>query len=215
MKLSPWNMILTAIALGVGWLALLSYLWPLPALLTPLLGWGGLLAAVAVLAGVWNLLRVHLTRLFGQPGGWYSLFVVAGFMAAFVVVFLASDSGQSVLPQTAVTEWLMTPIITPVSASLSALLLFVLTLAGMRVLKRPLTLANGAFLAATLLALLTMAPALAGTPDAVRNFGADAWALLSQVLAVGGGRGLMLGIALGIIATGLRVLLAMDRPYGD
>jgi hypothetical protein len=58
-----------------------------------------------------------------------------------------------------------------------------------------------------------MAPTLVGLPE-VAIF-REAWAWLSQVPAVAGARGLMLGIALGIIATGLRVLLAMDRPYGD
>jgi len=35
------------------------------------------------------------------------------------------------------------------------------------------------------------------------------------VWAVGGARGLLLGVALGSITAGLRVLLATDRPYGD
>jgi hypothetical protein len=37
---------------------------------------------------------------------------------------------------------------------------------------------------------------------------------ISQVLAVGGARGLLIGIALGVLTTGLRVLLGADRPYG-
>jgi hypothetical protein len=36
-----------------------------------------------------------------------------------------------------------------------------------------------------------------------------------QVLAVGGARGILIGVALGAIVTGLRVLLAAERPYGD
>jgi hypothetical protein len=31
----------------------------------------------------------------------------------------------------------------------------------------------------------------------------------------GGTRGLLLGIALGTVLTGLRVLFGVDRPYGD
>ena len=37
---------------------------------------------------------------------------------------------------------------------------------------------------------------------------------ISQVLATGGARGILLGIGLGIVATGLRVLMGADRPYG-
>jgi hypothetical protein len=32
---------------------------------------------------------------------------------------------------------------------------------------------------------------------------------------VAGARGLLLGVALGAIATGARVLLGLERPYGD
>jgi hypothetical protein len=39
------------------------------------------------------------------------------------------------------------------------------------------------------------------------------WVLRVPVLA--GARGILLGVALGIIATGLRVLLGADRPYAD
>jgi len=35
------------------------------------------------------------------------------------------------------------------------------------------------------------------------------------VVAAGGARGILLGVALGSIVTGLRVLLAVDRPYGE
>jgi len=38
---------------------------------------------------------------------------------------------------------------------------------------------------------------------------------LVQVVASGGARGILLGVALGSIVTGLRVLLAVDRPYGE
>jgi hypothetical protein len=37
---------------------------------------------------------------------------------------------------------------------------------------------------------------------------------LSQVPAIAGARGLLLGIALGTVATGLRILIGVDRPYG-
>jgi hypothetical protein len=35
-----------------------------------------------------------------------------------------------------------------------------------------------------------------------------------QVPSVGGARGILLGVALGTIATGLRILMGSDRPYG-
>jgi hypothetical protein len=38
--------------------------------------------------------------------------------------------------------------------------------------------------------------------------------LLVQIPAVAGARGVLLGVALGAIATGLRILMGVDRPYG-
>jgi len=37
---------------------------------------------------------------------------------------------------------------------------------------------------------------------------------IAQVLAAGGARGILIGVALGTLTTGLRVLLGSDRPYG-
>jgi hypothetical protein len=38
---------------------------------------------------------------------------------------------------------------------------------------------------------------------------------IQQVLALGGARGILIGVALGTLTTGLRVLFGADRPYGD
>ena len=38
--------------------------------------------------------------------------------------------------------------------------------------------------------------------------------LVEGAVAEGGARGLLIGIALGTLLTGLRVLFGMDRPYG-
>ncbi|HNM36272.1 MAG TPA: hypothetical protein PKI33_04375, partial [Anaerolineales bacterium] len=37
---------------------------------------------------------------------------------------------------------------------------------------------------------------------------------VSQILALGGARGILIGVALGTLTTGLRVLFGIDRPYG-
>jgi hypothetical protein len=37
---------------------------------------------------------------------------------------------------------------------------------------------------------------------------------LAQVMAAGGARGILIGVALGALTTGLRVLFGADRPYG-
>ena len=103
----------------------------------------------------------------------------------------------------------------PVEASLGALLAITLTLAGFRTLLRRRDLIGLAFIFTAVLVLIGSGPGI--IPNASSGFvlfsGLRNW--LAQVAAAGGARGVLLGVALGSIVTGLRVLLAIDRPYGD
>jgi hypothetical protein len=38
--------------------------------------------------------------------------------------------------------------------------------------------------------------------------------LLTEVFASAGARGLLIGVGLGTVATGLRILMGADRPFG-
>jgi len=214
------NVVLAAVALLSGWLTLLTLLIDgLADLRQLLLGWGALLMAVAVMAGVINLLRVHLNRLLTQSAGWYSLFMVLGFGVTLLLGLLPAVPGELFSAETkaALQDFSFRYIITPTSAALSALLLFVLVLAGMRVLRRPPSFLLLIFLATAVIAVFNLSPSVftAEETGEVGSTWALIWAALTQVLAVAGARGLLIGMALGVLATGLRVLLALDRPYGD
>jgi hypothetical protein len=37
---------------------------------------------------------------------------------------------------------------------------------------------------------------------------------VTEVLALGGARGILIGVTLGTLTTGLRVIFGADRPYG-
>ena len=68
------------------------------------------------------------------------------------------------------------------------------------------------FLATALLVLVGTGPVLGGAEGQVLR---DLRAWIAQVWSAGGARGIALGVALGAITTGLRVLLGADRPYGS
>ena len=99
----------------------------------------------------------------------------------------------------------------PIEISLIAVLAIVLVIMAARLLgRRPNTF--------SIIFLLTVVIVLLGSVP-LYHFGSSAplttlRGLAVNLLAVGGMRGLLLGVALGTIATGLRVLMGADRPYG-
>ena len=103
----------------------------------------------------------------------------------------------------------------PVESTLAGLLAISLTLGAARLISRRRELRSYVFLATTLIVLLGTGPWLAGSNGSLHQLMVGARNWLSQVWAAGAARGLLLGVAIGATATGLRVLLGADRPYGD
>jgi hypothetical protein len=91
-----------------------------------------------------------------------------------------------------------------------AVLAISLTYAAARLLSRRLNLFSMVFVGVVLLLLIGAAPQIAAQAPLlaeIRN-----WIL--RVPALAGARGILLGVALGTIATGIRILTGSDRPYG-
>lgn len=201
----------TSIAIAAGTLVLAGYFFPLADgqdtrladIRLVLLGWAIVLAGVAVLIGVANLSQAHLRKIKTREKGWgYSLLLVVALALTFLLGLVSPDSARVVF----------TTIQIPVETALMALLVVTLTYASIRLLRRRLSLLSVVFLVSALLLLLATAPlpflgSIPGLSDVVRPY-------LAQVLAVGGARGILIGVALGTLTTGLRILLGADRPYG-
>jgi hypothetical protein len=99
----------------------------------------------------------------------------------------------------------------PVEASLMALLAVTLIYASIRLLRRRLGLVSVIFVVTIVLILFGAAPLpLLGYLPFLSN---DVRPIVAQVLAAGGARGILIGVALGALTTGLRILFGGDRPY--
>lgn len=99
----------------------------------------------------------------------------------------------------------------PVEASLLAGLVFVLVYMAIRLLRRRIDAPTITFLVSAVI-FLVIASGVAmqsGIP-----FLQDLSDSLNR-LPMAGGRGILLGIALGSLTAGLRILFGSDRPYGD
>ncbi len=216
MKIRFGNVLLTAIAVGVGLITLLGYFVDAPLLRImrlQLVAWASLLAAVAVLLGALNLMQAHLKKMTtGAPGWFYSLFLILSLLGTLGLGVAAPFMGWGSGPTNTANAWVFRYIQSAAGAAIAGLLFFFLVFAGYRLLRRRASLTLVVFVVAAVISLVGLAPLPAGVPDLGLR---DLRLWLAQVPAVAGGRGLLLGVALGVVATGLRILLAVDRPYGE
>jgi hypothetical protein len=98
----------------------------------------------------------------------------------------------------------------PVEGSLMAMLAVTLAVASIRLLRRKAGLFTYIFIGTAFLVLLGTAP-IYGIGELPFFNQVRTWIL--GVLSVAGARGILLGVALGTVATGIRVLMGVDRPY--
>ncbi len=203
----------TAIAIGVGIIVLAGYFIPsITNIRFALLRTGLVLAAVALLVGIINLLTVHFKKMGADnENSGYSLILVIALLLTLVIGII--DMVQSYLlghPNFLMTNWIFTYIQLPIETSLLAVTAVSLTYAAASILRKRMDLFSITFFFVILLVLLgsfSIPPTTLPFLHVIRDW-------IVRVPALGGARGLLIGIALGTITTGIRILMGTDRPYG-
>lgn len=173
-----------------------------------LLKWSVLLAGIAVVIGVANLFAVHWQKITQRkPGAAYSLVLLSFFLITFTLV-LAVHYAPALKDNPGLLDaqnFFLNGIMVPVEISLMALLTITLLYSSVRMLRWRIDLKAILFLVAALLALISTGPLTLDIP---------VLGDLIQLISTGGARGILIGVALGTLTTGLRILLSADRPYG-
>ena len=210
----PWSAV---VAISVGVVVLLGYfLAPsqpgesslLLVLRDYFLQIGVILAAVAMLVGLLNLAKVHIQKVRQKSGSRLgSIVVLATMLTTFALASIDFFLGNTADPSKSLAQYIFRYIQVPVERSLMALLAIALALAAIRMLARRPTFITGVFLAVFLIVLVGSSLDLPYLSDTIQPWISNVWALA-------GTRGLLLGIGLGTLATGLRILTGTDRPYG-
>jgi len=213
---SPFS---TALAISFGLIVLLGYFFGSnsagePTMLGVLrdyfLKGAVVLAAVALLVGIANLASVHINKIQkGKSAGESLILLIAMIVTMLVGIFDISRMYIRGERNFQWMQWIFENIQLPIETSLMAILAISLMYATARLLARRMTVFSGIFLGVLLLLLLGAIPQLA---EKLPLFG-DLRAWIIQVPAAGGARGILLGVALGTIATGIRILMGSDRPY--
>ncbi len=205
----------TAVAIAVGMLVLLGYFLPMPVLQTlrsVFLQWALLLSVTALLVGVANLMSVHWNKLrTGAKGSVYSAVLVLSVLVTFLLGVYDYVEGNLGTGSKSYLQWTFDYIQYPVQSTLMALLAVALAYACIRMLRWRTNLLSIVFVVTVVLVMIGSVPLL-GVWVPVVSDKLQPW--VTQFLALAGARGILLGIALGSIATGLRVLIGVDRPYG-
>jgi len=195
------------IAVSAGIIVLLGYfvsIEPLPGLRLLLIDWGIIIAGMAVLVGIFNLVAVQMEKIrTRQKGGVYGALLVLSLIITF-------GFGLLLGPDDPLVRMAVDAVIVPVEAALMAMLAVTLIYASIRLFRRRMDAMSVLFLVAAVVFMLAMMPTPFGPIPG------DGFILLVEgAIARGGARGLLIGIALGTLLTGLRVMIGVDRPYGD
>lgn len=195
-----------ALAIAIGLIVLLGYFLSIPLLMQlrlVLTDWAVIIAGIAILVGIFNLSAVHLEKIrTRQKGSAYGALLIVSLIGTFGLGLLFGT--ENPILQVAVDA-----VIVPVEAALMAILAITLIFASIRLLRQRQDLTTVLFLLVAVLVLMAIMPTPIGPIPGDRLI-----LYVAGILSQGGARGLLLGIALGTLLTGLRVLFGIDRPYG-
>ena len=174
-----------------------------------------LVACGYVLGGA-NVLRVTLESILRRQPGWpYKLVLVVSLLATFAIG-LADGVVQrgGFLNEGTRSKWIYDQVYSPMSSTMFALLAFFIASAAFRAFRIRTT--EAALLAiAALVVMLGRVPlsnALLGwLPEDLRLQAMQEW--IMEVPQNAAKRAILIGAALGVMATGLRVILGIERSY--
>jgi len=201
----------TLVAVVAGVTTLLGYLIPYGPFLSLrdlLVRWAAVVAAFAFILGFFNVLRVHLARVVeGRPGWGYSLSLLFGLLLSLVITV----AGLTAEPARVLGDWWFQYVLFPLQATAAGLVAFALAMGAFRLVRHRRRGETLLFLV-TVLVVLIGTVALPGPVGAVLG-GLRRWWL--GVPAMAGMRGVLIGVGLGTLVVGLRVLVGMDRPHSD
>lgn len=194
--------IATVVAIISGFVMLAMYISPAAGLRELILNWVTIMAAAALLIGVFNLISVHSKKVIEGSALLNSSALIVAIILAFLIKLIDPD----ILPP----EWLLSNVIVPVESALMGVLVITLTYAAVRLIAQRPNVYSVVFVLATILTLGAGTAIGLNIPiirDVVKPF-------ITHVLASAGARGILIGVALGTITTGLRIIMGIDRPYG-
>lgn len=203
----PW-----VLASTVGILVLVGFFVSMPSLdswIDALLQWATIIVAFGFVLGLVNVARVHGKRIVRREHGWpYSIVLL---LSALTVLLLGLRPG-SYGPGDALVQWVFRYVLEPLALTFFSLLAFFLVSAIFRTLRLRNLEAILAIIVAVIVLIgqMPISPPWAFWQDLVQL---QEWLL--RVPAMAGVRAILIGAAVGAVATAMRVILGLERPYAE
>ncbi len=173
------------------------------------LEWGLILAAGAYVLGLTNLVQVNLPKVMRKDRDWgYKAVMLAALFATLIIGFAG---GQTRHDTGSAYAWLFEFVFTPLNATMFALLAFYIASAAFRAFRARNVEATVLLVAAciVMLARVPMGESLPFIGDYLPQF--MNW--IMDVPNIAARRAIFIGAALGAVATGLRVILGLERSH--
>jgi type IV secretory pathway VirB2 component (pilin) len=202
-------------AIGTALIVLLGYIFPNVLVFnyrgqrTPvqhiLAEWAVIVASFAFVLGLWNISRVHITKAFRRRRIESLLFVFSALatLLLWLAVIFSPDQAVSEMAGQAV-QGVFDYVISPVGASLAALVVVALALTAFRLLRARRSWWMIVFIPVVIIVLLTSVPLTNLEP--VPGLFSEIRRWVINVFGMAGMRGLLLGVVLGTAITALRFL---------
>ncbi len=167
------------------------------------------IGAVAVFVGVLNLIAVHMGRFLRSEHGWpYSLITLVIALAVVVLRILdRADIWPGDLKGEQMSVRVFESVQVTLESALAALALFFLVYAAYRLMRRQVTIWHVVFSTVLIVVLLGWIPL-----KATESLG-DVRDWIVRVPVSAGARGILIGVGLGTITAGVRVLVGQDRSF--
>lgn len=164
-----------------------------------------------VLGGA-NVLRVNFDGIYKRQPDWPYKIVLAG--SLLITVFFGLKEGRTWQDSSSVSMWIYNQLYSPMSATMFSLLAFFIASAAFRAFRIRTTEA-GLLAAAALIVMLGRVPIgdvlTQWLPEPLRLGAVQDWIMNFPQNAAK--RAVLIGAAMGVMATGLRVILGIERSY--
>jgi len=168
--------------------------------------WGVILAAAAFVLGLINLIQVNLPKVINREPEWgYKLVMLLSLVATLVVGFMG---GGDRLSDGQAYKWVFDFIFVPLNATMFALLAFYIASAAFRAF-RARNMEATVLLTAAVVVMIGRVPigeAMSERLPQIVNW-------LMEVPNTAARRAIFIGAALGAVATGLRIILGIERSH--